>query len=325
MRLTTVLSSAIALAAVALAAPSALVPAASAASVLTIGTAQPGTITNSAGSALAKVMKEKRGVEVRVQPFAGSGPLMALVQQGKLDLAIVNVFEMAQAMNGEPPFEDKAPDLRVVSSLFQSYVGFLVPKDSPIKTLPEIAGKRIPSGFSAAPIIEPMRKAIFANAGVTDDQVTLVPVPNSVRSADLMQQGRLDIAFLSIGSGKVNEIDAALGGIRFLSLSSEPKDVAAMRKVMPQALVVPLKAAPNLAGIADGTNVMGYDFVLVTNKNTKAEVVKDAIDVLSKNRADLGAALPHFKRATDQQMAAVPGLPYHTAALETFKAMGVAQ
>src|SRR5690606_7881324 len=101
MRLTTVLSSAIALAAVALAAPSALVPAASAASVLTIGTAQPGTITNSAGSALAKVMKEKRGVEVRVQPFAGSGPLMALVQQGKLDLAIVNVFEMAQAMNGE--------------------------------------------------------------------------------------------------------------------------------------------------------------------------------------------------------------------------------
>lgn len=296
--------------------------AAGAADVVTIGTAQPGTITNSAGSALAKVMKEKRNIEVRVQPFAGSGPLLALVQQGKLDLAIVNVFEMAQAMNGEPPFEGKAPDLRVVSSLFQSYVGFLVPKDSAIKTLPEIKGKNIPSGFSAAPIIEPMRKAIFANAGVTDAEVKLVPVPNSVRSADLMQQGRLDIAFLSIGSGKVNEVDAAVGGIRFLSMSDAPKDVEAMRKIMPQASVVALKAAPNLAGIADGTKVMGYDFVLVANKSAKPAMVKDAIDVLAHNRAELGAAVPQFKTATNAQMAGVPNVPYHPAALDALKALG---
>ena len=318
MRLTALIS-----ATIILAASFGLATTAGAADVVTIGTAQPGTITNSAGSALAKVMKEKRHIEVRVQPFAGSGPLLALVQQGKLDLAIVNVFEMAQAMNGEKPFEGKSPDLRVASSLFQSYVGFLVPKDSPIKNLPEIAGKSVPSGFSAAPIIEPMRKAIFANAGVSDAQVKLVPVPNSVRSADLMQQGRLDLAFLSIGSGKVNEVDAAMGGIRFLSMSDAPKDVAAMRKLMPQASVVALKAAPNLTGIADGTKVMGYDFVLVTNKNTKAEVVKSAIDVLAHDRAELGAALPHFKRLTDAQMAGVPNMPYHAASLEAFKAMGL--
>jgi TRAP transporter TAXI family solute receptor len=304
-----------------LAAAAGLPATAGAADVVTIGTALAGTITNSAGSALAKVMKEKRHVEVRVQPFAGSGPLLALVQQGKLDLAIVNVFEMAQAMNGEPPFEGKAPDLRVVSSLFQSYVGFLVPKDSSIKTLPEIAGKNIPSGFSAAPIIEPMRKAILANAGVTDAQVKLVPVPNSVRSADLMQQGRLDIAFLSVGSGKVNEVDAAMGGIRFLSLSDAPKDVEAMRKIMPQASVVSLKAAPNLAGIANGTKVMGYDFVLVTNKNAKAATIKSAIAVLAENRAELGAAVPQFKTATNAQMAGVPNMPYHPAALEALKAL----
>ncbi|MGE5148059.1 MAG: hypothetical protein ACM3N5_15005, partial [Candidatus Eiseniibacteriota bacterium] len=150
-----------------------------------------------------------------------------------------------------------------------------------------------------------------------------IPVPNSVRSADLMQQGRLDLAFLSVGSGKVNEVDAAMGGIRFLSMSDAPKDVAAMRKLMPQASVVALKAAPNLTGIADGTKVMGYDFVLVTNKNTKAEVVKIAIDVLAHDRAELGAALPHFKRLTDAQMAGVPNMPYHPASLEAFKAMGL--
>ena len=99
-----------------------------------------------------------------------------------------------------------------------------------------------------------------------------------------------------------------MGGVRFLSMSDAPKDVEAMRKLMPQASVVPLKAAPNRVGIADGTKVMGYDFVLVTYKDAKPEVVRSAIDVLAKDRAELGAALPHFKSLTNEQMAGVPNI-----------------
>jgi hypothetical protein len=105
-------------------------------------------------------------------------------------------------------------------------------------------------------------------------------------------------------------------------MSDAPKDVEAMRKIMPQASVVALKAAPNLAGIADGTKVMGYDFVLVANKSAKPAMIKDAIDVLAQNRAELGAAVPQFKTATNAQMAGVPNMPYHPAALDALKALG---
>jgi TRAP transporter TAXI family solute receptor len=290
--------------------------------VVTLGTAAPGSLTNSAGSAIAKVMKEKRGTEVRVQPFAGSGPLVALVQQKKLDLCIVNVFELDQAMKGQPPFQSASPDLRALSSIFQSYVGFLVAKDSPIKTLADLKGKNIPSGYSAAPIIEPMRKSILANAGITDDQVNLVPVPNSVRSGDLLQQGRVDVAFLSIGSGKVAELDAAMGGVRFLSLSGDPKDVAAMQKVMPQALASPLTAAPSRPGIEDGTRVLGYDFLLVAHKDADQDLVRAAVDVLMRERQALAAALPHFGTLTLERQASVPAVPYHPAAIEIYKQLG---
>ena len=290
--------------------------------VVTLGTAQPGTLTNSAGSALAKVMKETRGTEVRVQPFAGSGPLVALVQQKKLDLCIVNVFEFDQAMKGLPPYEAKTPDLRVVSSIFQSYVGFVVPNSSPVKSMGDLVGKNIPAGYSAAPIIESMRKAMLANAGIPDDKVTLVPVPNSIRSADLMQQGRVDLAFLSIGSAKVAELDAAMGGVRFLSLSDDPKAVAAMQAVMPQALASPLAAAPSRPGITDGTRVLGYDFVLVAHKDADPNIVRTAVDVLQRERKALAAALPSFGSLTVDRMAGV-NLPYHEAAVASFKQLGV--
>ena len=291
--------------------------------VVTLGTAAPGSLTKYAGSALAKVMKETRGTEVRVQPFAGSGPLVALVQQKKLDFCIVNVFELDQAMKGAPPYESKATDLRVVSSIFQSYVGFLVAKNSPITSLSDLSGKNIPSGYSAAPIIEPMRKAIMANAGITDDKVNLVPVPNSIRTGDLLQQGRVDIAFLSIGSAKVAELDASMGGVRFLSLSGEPKAVEAMQKVMPQALASPLAAAPSRAGIIDGTRVLGYDFLLVAHKDADPNLIRTGVDVLQRERKALAAALPAFGSLTIDRMAGVPGLPYHPAAIDAYKQLGV--
>ena len=291
--------------------------------VVTIGTNPAGTITNTAGSAIGKMLKD-RGVEARLQPYAGSGPLMALVQQGKLDFAIVNVFEAGQAMKGEVPFAGTPhPDLRIVASIFQIYVGYVVPKQSPIKTMADIKGKRVPGGYAAAPIIDLMNKAMLANAGIGENEIELVQVPNSVRGADLMQQGRADLAFLSVGSGKVAEIDAAMGGVRYLSLSSDPKAVAAMRAIMPQGAVVPLKARENFVGIADGTGVLGVDQVLVTHRNASAKLVNTAIEVLTKDRAALGESLPLFKSLTDGQMAGVPNTPYHDAALATYKAMGL--
>ncbi|HEV7372889.1 TAXI family TRAP transporter solute-binding subunit [Arenibaculum sp.] len=300
-------------------------PSARAQPVLTIGTNQPGTIFHSAGSAIAKVVKDAKDIEMRVQPFAGSGPLLALIEQKKLDFAIVNVFEMSQAMNGREPFSEEHPNLRVVSSLFKTHVGFLVPADSPIEELADIRGKSVASGYSSAPIIELMRQAIMANAGVEDGEVTAVPVPNSVRGGDLMESGRVDVAFLSLGSGKVAELDAALGGVRFLSLSPEDGDVAAMREVMPQGSALAVQPAPNRPGVGKGTRLLGYDIVLVTHEDTDAETVQAVLDVLANEQDALAQSLPSFDELTVEAMGGVPNIPYHPAAEQAFETLGSAE
>lgn len=283
-------------------------------SVVTIGTNPAGTIFNSAGSALASVMSETAGINARVQPFAGSGPLLSLIQQKRLDLAVVNVFEMSQAMKGETPSTEQHPDLRAVSSLFQSSVGFLVPASSDIKTLADIKGHSVASQFSAAPIIELMRKAIMANAGVADSDVSLVPVPNTVKGADLLKTGRVDVAFLSMGSGAVAELDATLGGVRFLSLSTDAAAQAEMQKIMPQGVAAKIAPAANRPGVGDDTYLLTYDVVVAANKDTDVKVVEAVIKTLANEKEKLAAALPLFRSLTVEKMKGVPNIPYHDAA-----------
>jgi len=283
-------------------------------SVVTIGTNPAGTIFNSAGSALASVMSETAGVNARVQPFAGSGPLMSLIEQKRLDLAIVNVFEMSQAMKGETPSTEAHPDLRVVSSLFQSSVGFLVPAKSEIKTLADIKGHTVAAQFSSAPIIELMRKAIMANGDVADSAVELVPVPNTVRAGDLMKGGRLDVAFLSLGSGAVSELDATLGGVRFLSLSPEPAAQTRMQAIMPQGFAGKIAPAANRPGVGDDTYLLSYDVAVVAHKDADPKIVEAVITTLATQKDKLIAALPMFRSLTVEQMKGVPNIPYHDAA-----------
>lgn len=285
--------------------------------VTSVGTNQPGSIFYSSGTAIAEVMQGV-DVQMRVQPYAGSGPLMALVNQGVLDFAIVNAFEMSRAIDGNSPFSQEHPNLRVASSLFKSYVGFLVPEDSNIVELKDIAGHSLASGYTAAPIIDLMRLAILANAGLSDDDIATIPVPNTLRGGDLISSGRADVGFLSAGSGKVAELNATMSGVRFLSLYDDEEAVSALQNVMPQGTPAPLSRDIMPPGVEKDTNLLSYDVVLVTNNRVSEELVYKVVAALAENGEKLASIVPYFKGIDIEQMSGVPGLPYHNGALNFF-------
>lgn len=287
------------------------------AQTLTIGTNQPGSLFYSTGVGISEALI-KEDISARVQAYAGSGALMALVDQGTLDLAVVNVFEMAQAYNGAFPSKEKHPNLRVVSRLFDSQVGFLVGADSPIKSLADVEGKRVAARFSAAPIIELMRKAIIANAGLSDDDIDLVSVPNSIRGGDLLSSGRIDVAFLSAGSGTVEELNASMGGVRFLSLNDDEKSVKALQSVMAQGYPAVMERETLPAGIEPDTKFLTYGVVLVANKDMDDKHVTDILSALEKNTNVLESAVRNFKGIDRKRMGGAINVEYHPAAKQYF-------
>jgi hypothetical protein len=123
-----------------------LVSGAAYAQTLGIGTTK-GGFTNQAGQSLAKMLSQNTDLQVRAQPFGGSSVYVPLLNKGELEFGLVNELEALFAVTGTGIYPDRPnPDLRVVSVSIPFRVATFVRKDSDIKTLADLKGKRVPSG-----------------------------------------------------------------------------------------------------------------------------------------------------------------------------------
>ena len=66
-------------------------------------TMQPGTLNHTSASAVAKVLKEKAGLNVVVQPTAGESVLIPLVSRGEAEFGIANIFEVEARQSSQAP------------------------------------------------------------------------------------------------------------------------------------------------------------------------------------------------------------------------------
>ena len=78
-----------------------------------IATMQPGTLNHTTGSAIAKVLKEKAGLNVLVQPTAGETVLIPMVARGEADLGIANMLEVIDGVE-----TGRQTDLRLIGSIY---------------------------------------------------------------------------------------------------------------------------------------------------------------------------------------------------------------
>src|SRR5215813_3294388 len=63
-----------------------------------LATMQPGTLAHATGSAIAKVLKEKGGLNTLVQSTAGESVLIPMVAHGEIDLGMANMLEVVEGI-----------------------------------------------------------------------------------------------------------------------------------------------------------------------------------------------------------------------------------
>src|SRR6266508_1242851 len=56
-------------------------------------TLQPGTLNHTTASAVAKVLKEKAGLNVLVQPTAGDNVIIPMVNRAEVEIGVTNIME----------------------------------------------------------------------------------------------------------------------------------------------------------------------------------------------------------------------------------------
>ncbi|MBV9346365.1 MAG: TAXI family TRAP transporter solute-binding subunit [Pseudolabrys sp.] len=285
------------------------------AQTLGFATMQPGTLNHTSGSAVAKVLKEKANLNVVVQPTAGESVLIPLVSRGEAELGIANIFEVVAA-------KQTAPDLRLIGSLHPLRGAFWVRKDTPMKTVADLKGKKVGLGYSAMRTIDPMVKAMLAAGGLSEKDVTPVLIPNVIRGADDFAAGQADMFFFAFGAPKVREVDATVGGIRALEIPET--GMAAAQKIQPEGYLTQAQPNPFFIGVEKPMGVYTWDNMIFTNAKMSDDTVYKIIETLEANKADLVTIQPALREFSAAALYKKYDLPYHPGALKYFKDKNIA-
>lgn len=293
------------------------------AQIYSLGTGKQGFFTYSAGAAIAKVAADS-GLNLRVKPFGGTSAYVPGVNAGEQQFGLANELETHYAVTGEVIYKDKPqPDLRVVAVLTPLYSEFFVRKDSPIKTIADLKGKRVPSDYASQRVLDVLTKGSLANGGLSYDDVQKVPVPNVVGGADEFAKGNADVFMFALGSGKVSEVDAQVGGVRVLPVDHSKEAMDRLRKFIPVAYATQVQPGKGNAGVDGPTWVYAYDYLVLANSKVDNDVVYKLTKLMHDHKAELAANFGALNGFDPKRMAKDMGpVQFHPGAIKFYKEIG---
>lgn len=298
-----------------------------AAETVSISTLPPGAINNVQAQAIAKVVQENSDLQMRVVTFNSPGAIMGATQAGQAEFSFISNDEAGAAASGAVPYDGKKMgDLRLVATVFPFKVGLVVPNDSDIKTVADLKGKRIPTGWQGFQQGIFLMNGMLATADMTlDEAEDGVPTANLLRGADDLKSGRLDATMFAVGAPKMAELNSAIpGGIRFLDLTETPETAKKMEAVRPEYHMAVQKPAPHLPGIIGDTTLMEYAMVVLTNEAVSDDVVYTFLEAMYDNKDGLVAGHPSFNAMSQEGLATPqPRVAYHPGAVKFFKDKGL--
>ena len=274
-------------------------------------TLPPGTLNHTTASAISKIMKEKGGVNMLVQPTAGDQVINPLVGRGEVEIGITNIMEAQDALDGG------LKDMRIISAAHALRTPMFVRKDSGMFKNADLKGKRVTMGYSAMRNIDKTVRAMLASAGLTEADVRPVLVPNVVRSADEFIAGNADMFSFAFGGPKVKEADATVGGIRALEI--DEAGMPAAKKIMPWAYLTQIGPGPIFTGVEKPMKVYSCDNVIIPSAKVPDDLVYKLLDLMEKNKDDLVAVQPVLREWTPAFGYKQYDVPYHPGALKFFK------
>jgi TRAP transporter TAXI family solute receptor len=158
-----------------------------------VGAGPDAQLTYNLGYVIAGVTSQSAGLGMTVQQYDGSQNL-ALTSSGGIAFSLSNIQELRAAIGGTEQFEGSAlPNLRAVARLIDMRVGLFVPFDSEVKSIADLAGKRVPVGYGSQATERVAMIALLAAGGLTPADVEQVEVQDTGEAMVAFREDRLDV------------------------------------------------------------------------------------------------------------------------------------
>ncbi len=285
---------------------------------LTIGTASPGGGYYPYGKELAAILSEAIGIPVSAQSTQGADQNIMLLDGGQIQLGFTTMGVALQAWNGTDPRAQgkKMRSMRALFPMYDTPFEFVALDSSGVRSLRELAGKRVGAGPQGGTGASYAPK-IFA---ALETVVTLRYGAWTTMSSE-MRSGLLDglVGAAGVPFPALAEIDQT-GETHFIELSGE--DIATLRKAMPELSpsTLPAGSFPSLK--ADYRTVGMFNFA-VARESLPDDLVYAITKALYANHDRLVRAYPAARESISANVDRNAFLPFHPGAVRYYREIGV--
>lgn len=272
------------------------------------------------GVALSKVFGDAvPGSRPSVQATKASVENLNLLQQGKGEIAFTLGDSVIAAWKGDADAGFPVPlkKLRGIAAIYPNYIQIVASKDSGIKSLADLKGKRLSVGAPKSGT-ELNARAILAAAGLGYKDLGKVEYLPFGESVELMKNRQLDATLQSAGLG--------VSSIRDLSTSVEIVVVEVPPGVIDAAGLPFIQGAipPNTytgqTSVVSTAAVMNY---LVTHEGLSEKLVYDMTKAMFDNLPALAAAHAAGRAVKLENALGGMAIPLHPGAAKYFKEKGL--
>jgi TRAP transporter TAXI family solute receptor len=272
------------------------------------------------GVALSQIYSDVMpDAKMSVQSTKASVENLNLLQAGKGEVALALGDAVSGAWKGDEEAGFKTPltNLRAISAIYPNYIQIVASKDSGIKTLADLKGKRISVGAPKSGT-ELNARAIFAAAGLTYDDFSKTEYLSFSASVELMKNRQLDATLQSAGLGVASLRDLSTS-INVVFIPIPANIVAKINDAAYEASVIP---ANTYDGQTEDLSTVAIRNILVTS----AVVPEETVYLMTKSMFEhLDQLVTAHKAAAgiDKSLAAVTPIPLHAGAEKYYKEIGL--
>jgi TRAP transporter TAXI family solute receptor len=290
---------------------------------VTLGTATPGGGFQLYGAAFAQAIHEADpAITIEQRPTKGSGENIPLLDQSKLDLALIA---------GEPAHEALAgigrprANLKVVGAMYATAGMFAVRADSPYRTIHDLRGKPVAFGARASGFVVQAGYVLDALGLDRDRDFKAVYLERAGDGSAMLKDGRV-AAFWGGGLGYPGfvEMAKAPGGVRFIAPSASEVKLIVAKHPFLKPVTIP---AQSYAGQAEPIASVGSWSFVYARSDLPDDVAYRVARAMHRAEARFGERLAQARDSTAANTYAAVANPslIHPGAMRYLRDAGIAR
>jgi len=288
-----------------------------------LGTATPGGGFPVYGQAVAETVNTiEPTLEVQPKNTRGSADNVPMLEQGTLDIALVQGEAVYEALNG---VGRPRADLRILAAMYATAGMFVVRADSPYRTIEDLKAKPVAYGARGSGLVILARYVLDGLGLDAERDFQAVYLERAGDGPAMVMDGRVAALWGGgVGWPGFTAVANSPGGARFITPDTDGIRRIQARHPFLKTLTVP---AGTYAGVqAPLTSVGSWSFVL-TRRDLSDDVAYRLARALHRGEADLGRRLPQARETTAANTVAAAPRPelIHPGALRYLREAGLAK